>query len=162
MDLIAAHGNAVELLFIYIREAHPTDGWYMGTHRIRDPLSLEERRSVARKFEESLRGRAGVYVDGMDDAAMKAYAAWPDRLYLVGTDGRIRYAGKRGPSGFKPDELREAIKKETIARETVGRETIERLDVPRATRASPPPGRVTRRQGKARGETRGGRSGRAL
>jgi len=157
VDLIAAHGNAVELLFIYIREAHPTDGWYMGTHRIRDPLSLEERRSVARKFEESLRGRAGVYVDGMDDAAMKAYAAWPDRLYLVGTDGRIRYAGKRGPSGFKPDELREAIKKETV-----GRETIERLDVPRATRASPPPGRVTRRQGKARGETRGGRSGRAL
>ena len=48
-------------------------------------------------------------VDGMDDAVMTAYAAHPDRMYLVGVDGRVVYAGGRGPWGFKPAELKRAI-----------------------------------------------------
>ena len=38
--------------------------------------------------------------------------ALPDRLYLVGKDGKITYAGGRGPRGFKPDELEDAIREE--------------------------------------------------
>ena len=45
----------------------------------------------------------------MDDAVNKAYAAMPTRLYLVGVDGRVVYAGGLGPFGFKPDELEAAI-----------------------------------------------------
>ena len=45
----------------------------------------------------------------MDDAVSKAYAAMPTRLYLVGVDGRVVYAGGLGPWGFKPDELEAAI-----------------------------------------------------
>ena len=45
----------------------------------------------------------------MDDAVMTAYAALPDRLYLVGLDGRVVYAGGQGPFGFKPAELEEAM-----------------------------------------------------
>ena len=40
---------------------------------------------------------------------MTAYAAWPERLYLIGVDGRVVYAGGRGPHGFSPAELKEAI-----------------------------------------------------
>ena len=43
------------------------------------------------------------------DAAATAYAALPDRLYLVGIDGRVAYAGGRGPWGFRPGELGKAI-----------------------------------------------------
>ena len=39
----------------------------------------------------------------------KTYGAHPDRLYLVGRDGKIAYTGGRGPTGFRPDELEEAI-----------------------------------------------------
>jgi hypothetical protein len=46
----------------------------------------------------------------MDDAVNKAYAAWPTRLYLVGLDGRVVYAGGLGPYGFKPARLGAAIK----------------------------------------------------
>ena len=49
------------------------------------------------------------YVDEMDDKVMVTYAAWPERLYLVGKDGRIAYAGAPGPAGFSPTELKEAI-----------------------------------------------------
>ena len=48
-------------------------------------------------------------MDGMDDAANKAYAAHPTRLYLVGLDGNVVYAGGIGPLGFKPAELKVAI-----------------------------------------------------
>ena len=49
-------------------------------------------------------------VDDVDDAVNAAYAAWPDRLYLVDVDGRIAYHGGRGPFGFAPDELEAAIR----------------------------------------------------
>jgi hypothetical protein len=51
------------------------------------------------------------YVDDMDDAVMTAYAAWPERLYLIGQDGRVLYASGLGPWGFKPAELQEAIER---------------------------------------------------
>lgn len=54
-------------------------------------------------------------IDGLDDAVGRAYAAWPDRLYLIGKDGRIAYKSDPGPRGFKPEELAEAIAIKTLA-----------------------------------------------
>ena len=47
----------------------------------------------------------------MDDAVNRAYAAWPTRLYLVGLDGKVVYAGGMGPYDFKPVKLGAAIEK---------------------------------------------------
>ena len=103
------YGERVQFLQIYIREAHPTDGWYMGNHDIRDPRDHDERRGVAGMCKDALRLDIPVLVDDMDDTVMKAYAAWPDRLYLVGEDGRIVYVGRRGPWDYKPAQLGQAI-----------------------------------------------------
>ena len=43
-----------------------------------------------------------VLVDGMDDAVEAAYAAWPERLFLVDADGTVVYRGEKGPQGFDP------------------------------------------------------------
>lgn len=51
----------------------------------------------------------------MDDKVNKAYAAAPTRLYFVGLDGGVVYAGGLGPFGFKPAELGAAIE-EYLAR----------------------------------------------
>jgi hypothetical protein len=48
----------------------------------------------------------------MDDAVNSAYEAWPDRLYLIGKDGRVVFRGEPGPRGFRPDELAAAIQAE--------------------------------------------------
>ncbi|MCH7589259.1 MAG: hypothetical protein IIC78_14675, partial [Chloroflexi bacterium] len=45
-DLYDRYGDRVQFLVIYIREAHPTDGWYMGNHTIRDPRTITERREL--------------------------------------------------------------------------------------------------------------------
>lgn len=48
------------------------------------------------------------------EALPSLICAFPDRdrLYLVGRDGRLTYAGGRGPMGFEPDELEAAIRVE--------------------------------------------------
>jgi Iodothyronine deiodinase len=51
-------------------------------------------------------------VDRMDNAVASAYGGWPDRLYLIGRDGRIAYQGGEGPFGFEPAELAAAIERE--------------------------------------------------
>ncbi len=108
-DLYAEYSDRVQFLVIYIREAHPTDGWYMGNHDIRDPQTIEERRALAGTCETRLKYGIPTIVDEMDDGVMKAYAAWPDRLYLVDTDGTVAFAGGRGPWGFKPSKLKKTI-----------------------------------------------------
>jgi hypothetical protein len=109
-DLYGEYTERVKFLVIYIREAHPTDGWSIpGRSRFADPKTLVERREVAGQCEVAVLHGIPTLVDEMDDAVMTAYAAWPDRLYLVGLDGRVVYAGGRGPFGFKPEELKEAM-----------------------------------------------------
>jgi hypothetical protein len=116
----------VQFLSIYIREAHPVDGWWLGEGifalamklyksnaavDVIDPKTIEERRAVAGNCEQSLKYGIRTYVDEMDDAVNKAYAAWPTRLYLIGLDGRVVYHGGLGPFGFHPDKLEYAIQK---------------------------------------------------
>jgi Iodothyronine deiodinase len=48
-------------------------------------------------------------IDEVDNHVASTYGGWPDRLYLIGTDGRIAYQGGEGPFGFKPEELAHAI-----------------------------------------------------
>jgi len=51
------------------------------------------------------------FVEAMNNPVRTAYAAHPDRICLVGTNGQIAFQGGPGPSGFDPDELAIAIRK---------------------------------------------------
>ncbi len=102
---------------VYIREAHALDSRSPlggGNNPIvEDPVTLEERNEVAKACMTKMALEPmPALVDNMDDAVSESYAAWPDRMYLVGRDGRIVFHGGRGPFGFLPDELEEAILKE--------------------------------------------------
>lgn len=109
-DLYRDYNDRVRFIVIYTTEAHPIDGWYTGgNHDIRQHLSMEERRDVAAMCEVALQYGIKTYVDEIDNAVSEAYASMPDRLYLVGTDGRIAYAGGKGPFGFKPGELKDSM-----------------------------------------------------
>ena len=48
-------------------------------------------------------------LDGEDNQVNHVYGGWPDRLYLIGRDGRVAFQGGRGPDGFEPEELAAAI-----------------------------------------------------
>ena len=83
---------------------------------VEDPVSLFERNAVARMCMAKLSlDPIPALVDGIDDRVGSDYAGHPDRLNLVGRDGRIAYPGFEGPMGFDPDGLEEAIFKELAA-----------------------------------------------
>jgi hypothetical protein len=48
-------------------------------------------------------------VDDLQDTVAKAYNALPDRLFILGADGRVAYRGARGPRGFKVEEMERAL-----------------------------------------------------
>lgn len=74
-----------------------------------DPKTIEERRAVAGECQTALQYGIRTYVDEMDDRVNDIYAAWPTRLYLVGLDGKVVYAGGLGLYDFKPAKLKAAI-----------------------------------------------------
>ena len=74
-----------------------------------EPTTVAERVEVAAMCAAKLHVELPTVVDELDNAVASAYGGWPDRLYLVGTDGRIVFQGGEGPFGFKPAELERAI-----------------------------------------------------
>ena len=123
-ELYRQYNDQVKFIKVYIREAHPVDGWWFGkgimnsllslkgskaSFDLYDPKTIEERRAAAEDCQESLNYGVKTYVDEMDDAVNKAYAAWPTRLYLIDKEGYVVYAGGLGPWGFKPGALGRAI-----------------------------------------------------
>jgi len=94
---------------VYIKEIHPTDGWQVGENEregvlVRQHRSLEERVEVGQACMLKLALELPAAVDAMDDGVARAYAAMPERLYLVGRDGRVAYKGGLGPMFFRPAE----------------------------------------------------------
>jgi hypothetical protein len=113
-ELYDRHRKEVAFFIVYIREAHPEDGWVLADNRreeiaLADPTSLEERAEAADACVLRVRTHIPVLLDDVDDAVALAYGGWPDRLYLIGYDGRVAFQGERGPDGFKPEELAHAI-----------------------------------------------------
>jgi hypothetical protein len=70
---------------------------------------MEERRTLAKLLPERLKFRIPVALDPIDGPADKAYAAWPERIYIVNVGGRIEYKAAPGPFGFKPDEAEKSL-----------------------------------------------------
>ena len=125
-EIYQAYQEQIQFIKVYIREAHPVDGWWFGkgfmnvllrlsgsqvSWKIYDASTIEERRDAAGECAESLQYGVKTYVDEMNDQVNKEYAAWPTRLYLIDNNGLVAYAGGLGPFGFKPGELKRAIQK---------------------------------------------------
>lgn len=92
--------DRADFYWIYIREAHASDGPRPANHvRIEQPTTLERRQEVATSCAAHLNLTIPVLVDDMKDTVSKAYDAWPDRLFILGADGKVAYRGGHGPRG---------------------------------------------------------------
>lgn len=77
--------------------------------KIEQPKTYEKRQEVATSCSAALKLDIPILVDDMEDTVSVAYAAWPDRLFIVTADGKVAYAGGPGPWGFKVDEMTAAL-----------------------------------------------------
>lgn len=99
---------------IYVREAHPTDGWHMESNaqqgvRVAQPATFAERAGVAQQCFTKLQYAMPLLVDDIDDAVGNAYSGMPARLYVIDRAGKIAYKAGRGPFGLKVGELEQAL-----------------------------------------------------
>jgi hypothetical protein len=101
-------------VMVYVREAHPTDGWKMDSNgrlgvAVKQPTSYAERVEVCELFRKKFVPGMIVAVDGIADPAGTAYSGMPARMYVIDARGTVAYKGGRGPFGFKPGEMEQAL-----------------------------------------------------
>jgi len=102
------YAKSVDFLAVYIEEAHPAErDHFTGNYNISTHQSFKDRLAAAETLDEEAGNtldNVPIVVDRMDNAANTAYAALPERLYVV-QDGKIIYAGEPGPFGYNLEEL---------------------------------------------------------
>lgn len=113
MKIYEDYKDHADFLTIYIREAHPLDEWQMKSNaKNKDdvcyvqPKTLDQRVAIANDFSKRLKYPLPFGVDEMSNAANDAYAAWPERLYILDEMGHISYKGGNGPFKYEPKEVR--------------------------------------------------------
>ncbi len=112
--LYRRYKDRATFVMVYVREAHPTDGWRMESNdRVGaitpQPKSYDERVDVARKCGKVLDLGFPMLVDTIDDAVGARYSGMPGRLYLIDRDGKVAFKSGRGPYLFKPAELEQSL-----------------------------------------------------
>jgi thiol-disulfide isomerase/thioredoxin len=113
-ELKKKYGTEAEFLMVYVREAHPTDGWRMKSNdragvSVAQPRTDEERRGVAQQCAKTLVPTMPLLVDGVDDKVGNLYSGMPGRLYVLDRQGKVAYKSGRGPFGFKAGELEQVL-----------------------------------------------------
>ncbi len=113
-EIARRYSEAAVFLGVYVREAHPTDGWSMESNnkvgvQVAQPKTFAERTSVALQCYSRLKPSIPLLVDDINDTTGNAYSGMPARLYVIDTAGRVAYKSGRGPFGFKAGEMEQAL-----------------------------------------------------
>ncbi|MDP1563957.1 MAG: deiodinase family protein [Pirellulaceae bacterium] len=101
-------------LVVYVREAHPSDGWAMSRNETAEiilpqPTKYPERAAVAQQCQNLMGSKIPLVVDEMDDPVGRPYSGMPSRLYLLDADRQVLFKSGRGPHYFSPSQLEEAL-----------------------------------------------------
>ena len=102
------YGDRVAFLAVYVREAHPSDGWGAAS-AVKQPRTAEERCEVAATCRGALKMTMSLVIDDQEDHVGHAYSGMPDRLYVIDRAGKVAYQGGRGPFEFKPGQMEQAL-----------------------------------------------------
>lgn len=122
-EIYQQFSDNIEFFLIYIREAHPHDGWQTPQNLYEDiifdePTTDDERAEVGHACQIGLDLKYPMLIDGVDNDVEEKYVGAPIRLYVIDPEGRITYAGDRGPRGFDTDSWVTAIKQQIAATAT--------------------------------------------
>jgi hypothetical protein len=112
--LFRKYKDRATFVMVYVREAHPTDGWRMESNdRVgavtAQPRTYEERSEVAQKCGRLFNIGFPMLVDTIDDTVGARYSGMPGRLYLIDKSGKVAFKSGRGPYLFKPAELEQSL-----------------------------------------------------
>lgn len=113
-ETYAVWKDRVNFFCVYIQEAHPEDGWQV-PHNLDDdvvfyqPKSIQERAEIAQTCMLKLDLAMPTLLDDMDNSTDTAYAALPERLYVIDRLGKVTFQCGPGPWGFDIEGWQTAI-----------------------------------------------------
>jgi len=113
-EIYDTYRNDIDFFLIYIREAHPSDGWQTPQNLYDDvifeaPDSDDERAKIAGVCQIAQDIKLPMLLDGIDNGIENKYVSAPIRLFVIDRDGTITFNGAPGPQGFDPEAWVEAI-----------------------------------------------------
>jgi tetratricopeptide (TPR) repeat protein len=115
------YGRQVPFLLVYIREAHASGDW-QSTRNVREgitvapALSMQDREDHATMCTRELHLKFPALTDGMDGSVEAAYAAWPSRAFVIGSDGRVLYSTRLTQQDFRVEEMEKALREAITGR----------------------------------------------
>ncbi|MFM2001405.1 MAG: hypothetical protein RI963_831 [Planctomycetota bacterium] len=112
--LYRRYQDRAKVFLVYVREAHPAEGWWMLSNRevgieLSQPADDAGRLAAATQCQRHLDLDLPLLVDGVDDRVGATYSGMPNRLYLIDRDGKVAFKNGRGPFGFHPRQLEQAL-----------------------------------------------------
>lgn len=112
--LYERYKDRAKFYLVYVREAHPAESWWMMSNKkvgidVAQPVSDDQRRAVAQTCQQRLDLEVPFLVDTVDDLVGGVYSGMPNRLYLIDSAGKIAFKNARGPFGFHPRQLEQAL-----------------------------------------------------
>jgi len=101
-QLILDYDGRVQMVFVYVLEAHPTDGWNTTSNKAdgimyAQPVSLEQRAAVASDWRQAYSFESPVVLDWPDNRINADYAGGPERLYILDASGTVTFKSEQGP-----------------------------------------------------------------
>ena len=97
------HSN-IEFIHIYIDEAHPKDGWYIGgTECIYNHKTIEDRYTASTYISNKVNNRV-VYLDTMDNNLKHFFGVQYERLYII-KNNIIIFQGGQGPMHYSLSDV---------------------------------------------------------
>jgi len=114
--LFAEYGDRAKFFLVYLREAHPGSIVSVAQDDKEELQKLGQtddwaaRAKHAELCTTTLKLTFPALIDNEQNEVRNAYAGWPSRLMVIGTEGKVAYDGGRGPRGFQAEPLAKWLK----------------------------------------------------
>jgi len=119
-EIYRAYKDDISVFLIYVREAHPADGWQTPQNLYEEviydaPTTVDERAEIGHACQIALDLELPMLIDTIDDEVERKYVAAPVRLYVIDREGRIAFAGGQGPRDYDLDAWERGIREQLAA-----------------------------------------------
>ncbi len=101
-EIIQRYEQQIRFLFVYVVEAHPTDGWNTPSNKAENimyhqPQDLSERAAIAHAWRNTFELQSPIVLDWPDNRINEAYSGSPERLYVLDCELFVKFKSEQGP-----------------------------------------------------------------
>ena len=101
-DMVTKFSSICDFVFVYIQEAHPSDGWEFSRQKYKmlQHKQFSDRLNAATLLKRELGDlKVPLLVDEMSNNASLLYGAMPEQIFWIEKNS-VKFVSGKGPFGF--------------------------------------------------------------